>query len=165
MTKRKTAVPFQGTAEQEKQLREMIRNHKDVPGALMPVLQEAQNIYGYLPLEVQEIIAEEMNVPLADIYGIATFYALFTLNPKGKYAISICLGTACYVKGSGDIFDKLQEVLGIGPDECTMDGKWALTASRCVGACGLAPVMIVNEDVYGRMTVDQVEGILAKYAD
>ena len=165
MTKRKTAVPFHGTAEQEKQLREMIRNHKDVPGALMPVLQEAQNIYGYLPLEVQEIIAEEMNVPLADIYGIATFYALFTLNPKGKYAISICLGTACYVKGSGNILDKICQKLNIEPGGVTPDGKFSLEACRCVGACGLAPVMTVNGTVYGKLTVDQVDGILDQYKD
>ena len=165
MTKRKTAVPFHGTAEQEKQLREMIRNHKDVPGALMPVLQEAQNIYGYLPLEVQEMIADGMGVPLEKVYGVATFYAQFALSPKGKYNISVCLGTACYVKGSGDVLEKLKEKLGIDVGECTEDEKFSLEACRCIGACGLAPVLTVNEEVYGRLVPDDVDKILAKYAE
>ena len=129
----------------------------------MPVLQEAQEIYGYLPIEVQKIIAEGMDVPMEEVYGVATFYAQFSLSPKGEYNISVCLGTACYVKGSGAIYDKFQELLGIGGDECSADRKFSLTASRCIGACGLAPVLTVNEDVYGRLTKDDVEGILAKY--
>ena len=158
-------IPFNGTEEQEKQLRAVIDAHKDQKGALMPVLQEAQNIYGYLPIEVQRMIAEGLNIPLEEVYGVVTFYAQFSLSPKGKYNISVCLGTACYVVGSGDIFDKLSEKLGIGADECTEDGKFSLTACRCIGACGLAPVLTVNEDVFGRLTVDDVDGILAKYAD
>ena len=129
----------------------------------MGVMQEAQEIYGYLPIEVQTMIAEGMNVPLEKVYGVATFYAQFSLAPKGEYHIAVCLGTACYVKGSGDIYNKFQEVLGIGGDECTADRKYSLTASRCIGACGLAPVLTVNEDVYGRLTADDVEGIVAKY--
>ena len=132
---------------------------------LMGVMQKAQDIYGYLPIEVQKIIADGMGVPLEKVYGVATFYAQFALSPKGKYNISVCLGTACYVKGAGDIFDKLSERLGIGADECTADGKYSLTACRCIGACGLAPVLTVNEDVYGRLTADDVDDILAKYAD
>ena len=116
-------------------------------------------------MEVQEMIADGMNVPLEKVYGVATFYAQFALSPKGAYNISVCLGTACYVKGSGDIFNRLSEKLGIGADECTEDGRFSLTACRCIGACGLAPVLTVNEDVYGRLTVDDVDGILAKYAD
>ena len=104
-----------------------------------------------------------MNVPLEKVYGVATFYAQFSLSPKGENHIAVCLGTACYVKGSGDIYNKLQEVLGIGGDECTNDRKFSLTASRCIGACGLAPVLTVNEDVYGRLTTKDVEGIIAKY--
>ena len=127
------------------------------------VMQKAQDIYGYLPYEVQIAIAEGMDVPFEKVYGVSTFYAQFALSPKGEYNISVCLGTACYVKGSGDIFQRLQEKLGIGPDECTADGKFSLTAARCVGACGLAPVMMVNEDVYGRITVDDVDNILGKY--
>ena len=106
MAKRKTAVPFQGTAEQEKKLREIIEKYKSVPGAVMPVLQQAQEVYGYLPIEVQKIIAEGLDVPLSEIYGVTTFYSQFSLNPKGKYEIRICLGTACYVKGSGNIMQR-----------------------------------------------------------
>ena len=159
----KTTVPFNGTAEQEAKLLAVIESYKNDPGALMPVLQKAQEIYGYLPIEVQKIISDTMGIPMEKIYGVVTFYAQFSLYPKGKYNISVCLGTACYVKGSGDIYDKLQEILQIGGGECTADGKFSLEACRCIGACGLAPVMTVNEDVYGRLTVDQVEEILAKY--
>lgn len=159
----KKSVPFRGTAEQEAKLRKVISEHKDSKGALMPVLQEAQEIYGYLPFEVQKIISDEMDIPLEKIYGVVTFYAQFSLYPKGEYNISVCLGTACYVKGSGDIYDKLREKLGIEGGECTPDGKFSLDACRCIGACGLAPVLTVNDDVYGRLTVDDVDGILAKY--
>jgi NADP-reducing hydrogenase subunit HndA len=159
----KKTVPFNGTPEQEAELLKVIEEHKADPGALMPVLQGAQAIYGYLPIEVQKIISDKMGIPMEKIYGVVTFYAQFSLYPKGKYNISVCLGTACYVKGSGDIYDKLQEVLGIAGGECTADGKFSLEACRCIGACGLAPVMTVNEDVYGRLTVDEVADILKKY--
>lgn len=155
--------PFQGTPEQEEQLKKVIDAHKDQKGAVIPVLHEAQGIYGYLPIEVQEMIAEGLNVPLAEIYGIVTFYAQFSLNPKGKYQIGVCLGTACYVKGSGDILEKVKELLNIEVGECSADGKFSLDATRCIGACGLAPVLTINEDVYGRLTVDDVEDILKKY--
>ena len=156
-------VSFSGTPEQKDRLLSFIAEKKDEPGALMPILQEAQEIYGYLPIEVQTMIAEEMDIPLEKVYGVSTFYSQFTLNPKGKYQISVCLGTACYVKGSGLILEEIQKELGIENGECTPDGKFSLDACRCVGACGLAPVMLVNEDVYGRMTPDQVKGVLAKY--
>jgi len=159
----KKTVPFNGTPEQEAELLKVIEEHKADPGALMPVLQGAQAIYGYLPIEVQKIISDKMGIPMEKIYGVVTFYAQFSLYPKGKYNISVCLGTACYVKGSGDIYDKLQEVLGIAGGECTADGKFSLEACRCIGACGLAPVLTVNEDVYGRLTVDDVADILKKY--
>lgn len=159
----KKSVPFKGTAEQEEKLLKAIAAGKDEKGALMMVMQKAQDIYGYLPIEVQSIIAREMGVPLQEVYGVATFYAQFSLYPKGQYQISVCLGTACYVKGSGAIYEKLQEKLGITGGQCTPDGKFSLEACRCIGACGLAPVMTVNEDVYGRLTADDVEGILAKY--
>ena len=156
-------LPFQGTPEQKAQLKEVIAAHKDQKGAAIPVLHKAQEIYGYLPLEVQEMIAEGLNVPLAEIYGIVTFYAQFSLNPKGRFQIGVCLGTACYVKGSGDILNKVKEILNIEVGECTPDGKFSLDATRCIGACGLAPVMTINDDVYGRLTVDEVAGILKKY--
>lgn len=159
----KNTVPFAGTKEQEEQLLKVISEYREDKGALMPILQHAQDIYGYLPIEVQSIIAKELDVPLEKIYGVVTFYSQFSLNPKGKYKISVCLGTACYVKGSGDIFNKLSELLAIGSGECTADGKFSLDACRCIGACGLAPVLTVNDDVYGRLTVDDVAGILEKY--
>ncbi len=159
----KKTVPFQGTKEQEEKLLEVIKARKDEKGALMPIMQEAQDIYGYLPIEVQKIISDEMQIPMEKIYGVATFYSQFALQPKGKYRISVCLGTACYVKGSGQIYEKLQETLQIKGGECTMDGKFSLEACRCVGACGLAPVMMINDEVYGRLTPDDVQGILERY--
>ena len=161
--RRFSSVPFSGTQEQEQQLTSWLEQHKDMPGAAMPALQKAQEIYGYLPIEVQRIVAEELDMPLEEIYGVSTFYAQFSLNPKGQYKISVCLGTACYVKGSGKIYEKLQEKLGITGGECTPDGKFSLDACRCVGACGLAPVMTINDDVYGRLTGDELDEILAKY--
>lgn len=165
MGKKTSTIPFNGTPEQEAELLKIIEAHKDDKGALMPVLQQAQEVYGYLPIEVQEIIAKEMDIPLEKVYGVVTFYSQFSLNPKGKYTISVCLGTACYVKGSGDIFNKLSEILGIKGGETTPDGKFSLVDCRCIGACGLAPVLTVNDDVYGRLTADDVVGILEKYAD
>lgn len=158
-----TTVPFRGTKEQEEKLMAMIAELKDQPGSLMPIMQRAQDIYGYLPIEVQTMISDATGAPLEKIYGIATFYAQFALAPKGEYRISVCLGTACYVKGSQSVLDKLIELLKIKEGECTPDGKFSLEACRCVGACGLAPVMMINDDVYGRLTPDMIEGILAKY--
>ena len=163
MLKKFSSIPFSGTAEQEEKLNAIINANKHDKSRLMSVMQQAQDVYGYLPIEVQNKIAEGMNVPLEKVYGVATFYAQFSLSPKGDYHIAVCLGTACYVKGSGKIYDKLQEVLGIGGDECTADRKYSLTASRCIGACGLAPVLTVNEDVYGRLTEKDVADIIAKY--
>jgi len=160
-----SSVPFTGTEEQKQELLATIAEWKDQPGALMPIMQKAQEIYGYLPIEVQTIISDATGVPLEKIYGVATFYAMFSLNPKGKYRVSVCLGTACYVKGAQAIYDKIAEILKISEGECTADGKFSLDSCRCVGACGLAPVMLVNEDVYGRITADDVPGILAKYQD
>lgn len=159
----KSGVKFKGTKEQEDQLREVIEKHKGVRGATIPVLHEAQDIYGYLPIEVQKMIAEGLDVPLAEIYGIVTFYTQFSLNPKGEYPIGVCLGTACYVKGSGDILNKFKELLGIDVGECTEDGKFSLDATRCIGACGLAPVITIGDDVHGKLVVDDVEKILKKY--
>ena len=158
-------IPFKGTVEQEAELKKLIAEHKGQAGALIPVLHGAQEIYGYLPIEVQTMIADGLEVPLAEVYGVVTFYTQFSLNPKGEYKIGVCLGTACYVKGSGDILEKIKQDLGIDVDGCTPDGKFSLEATRCIGACGLAPVFTVNDDVYGRITADDVPGILAKYKD
>lgn len=156
-------IPFNPTPEQEKRLREVIEKYKDMRGALIPVLHEAQEIFGYLPKEVQKTISEGINVPLAEIYGVVTFYSQFSTKPKGKYKIAVCLGTACYVKGSGDIIDRVKTRLGIEVGDCTPDGKFSLEATRCIGACGLAPVMTINDDVYGRLVIDDIDGILDKY--
>ena len=157
------SVSFAGTPEQKEQLLQVINDKRNDPGALMPILQKAQEIYGYLPIEVQTMIAQEMDIPLEKVYGVSTFYSQFSLNPKGRHQISVCLGTACYVKGSGVILDELQKILGIENGECTPDGMFSLDACRCVGACGLAPVMLVDDDVYGRMNPNEIEKILAKY--
>ncbi len=161
--KRFSTVPFNGTNEQEAQLLSWLTANKDMPGVAMSALQEAQEIYGYLPIEVQRIISKKLGMPLAEIYGIATFYSQFSLVPKGKYKISVCLGTACYVKGSGKIFEDLETKLKIKGGDCTPDGKFSLDACRCIGACGLAPVLTVNDDVYGRLAGDELDEILAKY--
>ena len=165
MKKKISSLPFNSTPEQDAKLKAVIEAKKDVEGSLMSVMQEAQEIYGYLPLEVQQMIADGMGVSVEKVYGIATFYAQFALSPKGKYNISVCLGTACYVKGAQKLIDRLSEVLGIQAGECTADGKFSLEACRCIGACGLAPVLTVNEDVYGRLTEKDIDGIIAKYAD
>ena len=157
------SIPFKGTEEQKQQLLKVINDLRDTSGCLMPIMQAAQDIYGYLPYEVQKIISDELGVPVEKVYGVATFYAQFNLNPKGENTVSVCLGTACYVKGSGLVLEEIEKQLGIGDGECTSDGKFSLDTCRCVGACGLAPVMLVNEDVYGKVTPDQVKGILDKY--
>ena len=158
------AVPvFAGTKEQEQKLMEAIEKFKDTKGALIPVLHEAQEIYGYLPLEVQKMVSEGLNVPLTEIYGVVTFYTQFSLAPKGKYNIGVCMGTACYVKGAGPIIDKIKEKIGIDVDECSEDGKFSLEATRCIGACGLAPVLTINDDVYGKLELEDIEGVLEKY--
>lgn len=144
-------------------LLDSIRAHKGEAGALMPVLHEAQNIYGYLPAEVQTVIAEELNVPLAEVYGVATFYSQFSLAPKGKHRISVCLGTACYVKGSDKVLEAIEKELRISCGECTPDKKFSIDSCRCVGACGLAPVMIVDGEVYGKLSAKDVAGILDGY--
>jgi len=164
MKKKTTTVAFKGTQEQEAKLAKVIENYKNVPGALMPVLQEAQHIYGYLPIQVQKIIADGLGASLAEIYGIVTFYSQFVLNPKGEVAIAVCMGTACYVKGAGAILDRISRNIGIKPGETSSDGKYSLEATRCIGACGLAPVLTINEEVYGRITSpEEMDPILEKY--
>lgn len=163
MQKRISNAPFNGTESQEALLTDYINKVKNIEGALISILQKAQEIYGYLPIEVQSIIAEKLNVPLSDVFGVSTFYSQFSLTPKGKYNISVCLGTACYVKDSNKILGKISSILGIAAEECTSDGKFSLTTCRCIGACGLAPVITINDEVYGRVTVDDIENILSKY--
>ena len=147
------------------QLNQVIAELKDQPGALMPVLQKAQGIFGCVPMDVQKIIAEGLGVTLSEVYGVATFYSQFRLEPNGKYTISVCLGTACYVKGSQKVLDRLSEELQTPVGKTSPDGLFTLNATRCLGACGLAPVMTVNDEVYGRLVPDDIPGILAKYRE
>lgn len=154
-----------GTPEQNAQFNQVLEELKNVPGPVMKAMQRAQDIYGYLPIEVQSRIGQAFGVPLEEVYGIATFYSQFNLKPKGKYTIGICLGTACYVKDSGQILEKFKDRLGISPGETTADRKFTLDATRCIGCCGLAPVLTVNDEVYGNLTVDDVDKILSKYND
>ena len=163
MKKPMTSVAFKGTEEQLAALDAVIAAHKDQEGCLMPILQKAQDIYGYLPEEVQRHIALALDIPFSEVFGVVTFYAQFLLNPKGTNPVAVCLGTACYVKGSGIIMDKLEQLLGIPNGGITEDLKFSLDATRCIGACGLAPVLTVNDEVYGRLTDKDVPGILAKY--
>ena len=161
--KNTVVVPYTGTPEQENELKEWLIANKDMQGLTMPALQKAQEIFGYLPRVAQTIISEHTGASLEELYGIATFYSMFRLYPVGDYKISVCMGTACYVKGSQNILDKLESLLKIKEGETTPDGKFSLESCRCIGACGLAPVIMINEDVYGRLTGDELEGILAKY--
>ena len=164
MKKNLTTVTFRGTKEQEEKLLAIIKKWKGTPGALMPVLQEAQDVYGYLPIEVQKIIAEGMDVSLEEVFGIVSFYSQFALNPKGQISIAVCLGTACYVKGSGQIIERISQQLGVEPGSTSADGRYSLEATRCIGACGLAPVFTVNNEVYGRISkMSEVDDIIAKY--
>ena len=165
MVKKVSKIPFSGTPEQAAQLEAVVAQYRDDHSQLMTVMQKAQAIYGYLPYEVQVMIADGMGIPLEKVYGVSTFYAQFALTPPGRNAISLCMGTACYVKGAQAVLDHLCELLGIGPGECTEDGLFSIEACRCIGACGLAPVMMINDEVYGNLTPDKLDGILEKYRD
>jgi NADH:ubiquinone oxidoreductase subunit E len=149
--------------EKIEQLFQAIESNKEVPGALMPVLQRAQEIFGYLPMEVQQIISEGLRISLAEVYGVATFYSQFNLEKQGEKKIGVCLGTACYVRGAQEIIDIIKDELNIKVNGTTDDGKFTLIATRCIGACGLAPVMTIGEDVYGRLKASEVASILKKY--
>ncbi|MDO6355329.1 NADH-quinone oxidoreductase subunit NuoE [Caloramator sp. CAR-1] len=143
--------------------KEVIQKYKDVKGGLIPVLHQIQNIYGYLPEDVLKIVSQELNVPMSEIYGVASFYSYFSLEPKGEHIIRVCLGTACYVKGAQGLIDRLSKELGIEVGKTTADGKFTLEATRCLGACGLAPVMVIGEKVYGRLTPEDIPNILKEY--
>lgn len=147
----------------EKNLQEIIERYKDTEGALIPVLHEAQELYGYLPMEVQLQISKGLQIPLAEIYGVVSFYSQFSTEPKGKYRISVCLGTACYVKGAQEILQTFESRLGIEVGECTDDGMFSIEPCRCIGACGLAPVVMINDEVYGKLVPADVDRILDKY--
>lgn len=151
------------TNEQREKIREIIEYYKGKSGVLIQALHEAQQIVGYLPGEVQDMIAEGLDVPISEVYGVITFYALFSLKPKGRNVISVCKGTACYVKGVDSIMEKLEEDLGIKGEDTTDDGKFSVEIVRCMGACGLGPVIKINEDIYARVKPDQLREMLNKY--
>ena len=146
-----------------KKINEICDRYADERTPLMMILSDIQKEYGYIPLEVQELVSERTKVPVAEIYGVVTFYSFFSLKPKGKYVIGVCLGTACYVKGAQQIIDKFSDILGIGAGETTADGLFTIDALRCIGACGIAPAVTINGKVYPKVSVDAVKGIVDEY--
>lgn len=146
-------------------IRDIVKRYKDEPTPLMMILEAIQNEYGYIPLEVQELLSELLNIPVSEIYGVVTFYSFFSLTPKGKYVIGVCLGTACYVKGSQRVMDKFSELLNIKPGQTTKDGLFTLDALRCIGACGIAPAISINGKVYPKVEENKVASIIQEYRD
>ena len=144
-------------------LQEIIGRYRGKPGALIPVLQKAQELFGHLPFEVQKVVSDGLRIPLPEVYGVVTFYSQFTMEKKGQHQISVCLGTACYIRGAKDILEEIQKQLGIDVGQTTADGLFTIDATRCIGACGLAPVITIGKDVYGRLETHQIKGILEKY--
>jgi NADH-quinone oxidoreductase subunit E/NADP-reducing hydrogenase subunit HndA len=144
----------------KQKIQDICASFNNDPGELINVLHKTQGEFGYLPEEVQREIAKHLDIPVAKVYGVVTFYSFFTMQPKGKYAISVCLGTACYVRGAEKIVDELKKELGIKVGEVTADGKFSLDCLRCVGACGLAPVMLIGDKTYGRLQASEIKGIL-----
>ena len=153
------------TAEQLAKLDEIIKTFKGKPGALIPVLEEAQMALGFLPMPILQIIAKGLNLPLSRVYGVVTFYSFFTMTPRGKHTLRVCLGTACYVRGGKSIMESIQKELGVKEKETTPDRLFSLESVRCLGACGLAPVIIITEDVHGRIKTQKVREILNQYRE
>ena len=151
--------------DQVAKIKEICKSFGNNPGELINVLHQAQGTFGYLPAEVQEVVAAELNIPVAKVYGVVTFYSFFTMIPKGKHPISVCTGTACYVRGAEKVLDEMKRILNVKVGETTPDGKFSLNCLRCVGACGLAPVVLIGEKVYGRVSPDGVKDILKEYED
>lgn len=145
------------------ELEDFINSLEEKKGALIEVLHKAQHIFGYLPKDVQLFISKKLNIPSSKVFGVVTFYSYFTTKPRGKYVINVCLGTVCFVKGSDKIIEKFEQKLNIKCGETTPDGNFTLEGLRCVGACGLAPVVVINEKVYGHVSIDDVEKILSNY--
>ncbi len=163
--KEKTPCVCSQETEEEKYLRiaEVIEKYKNKEGCLIQILHLAQGIYGYLPLELQQFIAEKLNKPLSEVYGVATFYSFFSTKPRGKYTIKICMGTACYVRGGKKIVDKMKEILEIEPGSTTPDGKFSFEVMRCIGACGLAPAITINDKVYKQVNPDKLKALLVNF--
>ncbi|HOJ13931.1 MAG TPA: NAD(P)H-dependent oxidoreductase subunit E [Deltaproteobacteria bacterium] len=151
------------TAEQLAQVDKIIEANKGKPGSLIPVLEQVQEVCGYLPAAIQKVVSEGLNIPLANVFGVVTFYSFFTMVPRGKHVIRVCLGTACYVRGSQGLLDRLTHILGIEPGGCTEDRNFSLETVRCLGACGLAPVVVIDSDTHGQVKAAKLEQVLAKY--
>lgn len=149
--------------EQIEKIKNICKSHGNNENNLINILHETQSTFGYLPKEVQEVIAEELNIPVGRVFGVVTFYSFFTMVPKGEHPISICLGTACYVRGAEKILEEFKKELGLEVGQTTKDGKFSLSCLRCIGACGLAPVVMIGEKVYGRVTPASVKDIIAEY--
>ncbi len=146
-------------------LHDVIEKHKDQPGSLIPVLHEAQQLFGCLPEDVQQFVAKGLGVPESEVYGVATFYSLFSLKPKGKWTVNVCLGTACYVKGAANCLEALKKELGIDIGGTSKDGLFTLQGVRCVGACALAPVVVIGDTVYAKVKPEDIKRILAEYVE
>lgn len=162
MTKKINEV---GTEAQVKEFNNLLNKHKGDSGNIMPVLQRTQGIFGYIPEVTVRLIAEKLRIAESEVYGIITFYSQFTLTPKAKYNIDVCLGTACFVLGSQTVMEKILGKLGVQLGEITKDGKWVVTSCRCLGCCGLAPAITINGEVYGKLTESDIDRIIDSYAD
>lgn len=160
-----TEVKHKLNPTQINQIKEICKSFNNDKGELINILHKSQSVFGYLPAEVQEVIAEELNESVAKIYGVVTFYSFFTMQPKGKHPISVCLGTACYVRGAEKVLEEFEKQLNLEVGETSADGKFSLTCLRCIGACGLAPVAMVGDKTYGRLTPEDVKGIIDEYKD
>ncbi len=160
-----TEVKHKLNSTQINQIKEICKSFNNDKGELINILHKTQSVFGYLPSEVQEVIAEELNESVAKIYGVVTFYSFFTMQPKGKHPISVCLGTACYVRGAEKVLEEFEKQLNLEVGETSADGKFSLTCLRCIGACGLAPVVMVGDKTYGRLTPEDVKDIIDEYKD
>ena len=152
-----------GNGCKDEKMKEILETYTKDKSNLIQILNEVQEYYGYIPKSAQVEISEYLDLPMAEVYGVITFYSRFTLKPKGKYNISVCLGTACFVKGSEKILDRVKEKLGIDVGQTTPDGKFSIEATRCIGACGLAPVFTVNDEVYGKATPEMIDKVIEEY--
>ncbi len=158
-----SSVKIELRKDQVEKIQGICKSFRNEPGELINVLHKCQGEFGYLPAEIQEVVAEELKIPVVKVYGVVTFYSFFTMTPKGKFPVSICTGTACYVRGAENVLAEFKKQLGIEVGETTVDGKFSLSCLRCVGACGLAPVVLVGDKTYGRVSPDGVKDILKEY--
>ena len=158
-----SSIKIELRQEDVNKIKEVCASFNKDPQELINVLHKCQEHFGYLPAEVQEVVSDELTVPVARVYGVVTFYSFFTMTPRGKYPISICMGTACYVRGAEKVLDEFKKELGLQVGQTTNDGKFSLSSLRCVGACGLAPVVMVGEKTYGRVAPDDVKNIISEY--